>query len=44
MGIVAAPLHGGMDSDKGERANVNKALREGFVGMVVSTELAARGM
>jgi len=44
MGIVAAPLHGGMDSDKGERANVNKALREGFVGMVVSTELAARGI
>jgi len=44
MGIVAAPLHGGMGSDKMDRAEVSKALREGFVGIVVATELAARGL
>jgi len=44
MGIVAAPLHGGYGSEKGDRAEVSKALREGFVGIVVATELAARGI
>lgn len=42
MDIVAAPLHGG--GGKGDRAEVNKALREGFVGIVVATEMAARGI
>lgn len=42
--IVAAPLHGGMGSEKTERAEVSKALREGYVGIVVATELAARGL
>lgn len=41
-GIIAAPLHG--DSDKTDRAEVSKALRDGYVGIVVSTELAARGL
>jgi len=44
MGIIAAPLHGGQGSEKGDRAEVNKALREGFVGVVVATEMAARGI
>ena len=44
MGIVAAPLHGGFGSEKVDRAEVSKALREGFVGIVVATELAARGL
>lgn len=44
MNIVAAALHGGMGSDKMDRAEVSKALREGFVGIVVATELAARGL
>jgi superfamily II DNA/RNA helicase len=44
MGIVAAPLHGGMGSDKMDRADVSKALRDGYVGIVVATELAARGL
>jgi superfamily II DNA/RNA helicase len=44
MNIVAAPLHGGQGSEKGDRAEVNKALREGFVGLVVATEMAARGI
>jgi superfamily II DNA/RNA helicase len=44
MGIIAAPLHGGQGSEKGERAEVNKALRDGFVGIVVATEMAARGI
>jgi superfamily II DNA/RNA helicase len=43
-GIIAAPLHGGMGSDKSDRAEVSKALREGYVGIVVATELAARGL
>ena len=42
MDIVAAPLHGG--GVKGDRAQVSKALREGFVGVVVATEMAARGI
>jgi superfamily II DNA/RNA helicase len=44
MGIIAAPLHGGQGSEKGDRAEVSKALREGYVGIVVATELAARGI
>jgi superfamily II DNA/RNA helicase len=44
MGIIAAALHGGMGSDKMDRAEVSKALREGYVGIVVATELAARGL
>lgn len=44
LGIIAAPLHGGQGSEKGDRAEVNKALREGFVGIVVATEMAARGI
>jgi len=44
MGIVAAPLRGGAGSDKADRSEVSKALREGYVGLVVSTELAARGL
>ncbi|EJK45997.1 hypothetical protein THAOC_35363 [Thalassiosira oceanica] len=44
MDIIAAPLHGGQGSGKGDRAEVNKALREGFVGIVVATEMAARGI
>jgi superfamily II DNA/RNA helicase len=43
-GIIAAPLHGGMGSEKMDRAEVSKALREGYVGIVVATELAARGL
>eukprot|EP00934_Nitzschia_sp_Nitz4_P005084 Nitzschia sp. Nitz4//scaffold115_size69933//65804//67551//NITZ4_006013-RA/size69933-snap-gene-0.84-mRNA-1//1//CDS//3329533532//5074//frame0 len=51
-GIIAAPLHGGqashgggsMTNQKLDRKNVSKALREGKVGMVVATELAARGL
>jgi len=43
-GIIAAPLHGGVGSDKSDRAEVSKALREGFVGIVVATEMAARGL
>ena len=44
MGVIAAPLHGGMGSEKMDRAEVSKALREGYVGIVVATELAARGL
>jgi superfamily II DNA/RNA helicase len=44
MDIIAAPLHGGASSGKGDRAEVNKALREGYVGCVVCTEIAARGI
>ena len=44
MGIIAAPLHGGFGSEKVDRAEVSKALREGYVGIVVATELAARGL
>lgn len=44
MDIIAAPLHGGQGSEKGDRAEVNKALRDGFVGIVVATEMAARGI
>ena len=44
MGIIAAPLHGGSGSEKTDRAEVSKALREGSVGIVVATELAARGI
>ena len=41
-GIIAAPLSG--DDDKTDRADVSRALREGYVGLVVATELAARGL
>ncbi|GKY98618.1 hypothetical protein MPSEU_000818500 [Mayamaea pseudoterrestris] len=44
MNIIAAPLHGGRGSEKMDRAEVSKALREGYVGLVVATELAARGL
>ena len=44
MGILAAPLHGGRDSEKTDRAQISQALREGYVGLVVATELAARGL
>jgi len=44
MGIIAAPLHGGRKSDKNDRNHVNKALRDGTVGLVVCTEMAARGL
>lgn len=35
-------MRGGQGSEKGDRAEVNKALQEGFVGIVVGTEMAAR--
>ena len=41
MGIIAAPLHGGARSENGTRAEVSKALREGRVGIIVATEMAA---
>lgn len=44
MGIVAAALTGGSNSEKMDRAEVAKALREGYVGIVVATEMAARGL
>lgn len=44
MGILAAPLCGGSKSEKVDRAEVAKALREGYVGIVVATEMAARGL
>jgi len=40
--IIAAPLHG--NDHKNDRAEVSQALRSGYVGLVVSTELAARGL
>jgi superfamily II DNA/RNA helicase len=43
-GIIAAPLHGGTGSEKQDRAEVSRALREGYVGIVVATEMAARGL
>ena len=44
MGIIAAGLKGGDRGDKDERVQVAKALRDGRVGCVVSTEIAARGI
>ena len=49
MNIIAAPLHGGTgqgnnQASKTDRSEVNKALRDGYVGIVVATELAARGI
>lgn len=41
MGIVAAPLHG--DSSKDDRKEILNRLRDGRLGFVVTTELAARG-
>jgi ATP-dependent RNA helicase DeaD len=43
-GIIGAPLHGGTGSEKMDRAEVSRALREGYVGIVVATEMAARGL
>jgi superfamily II DNA/RNA helicase len=43
-GIIAAPLHGGSGSEKMDRAEVSRALRDGYVGIVVATEMAARGL
>jgi len=42
VNIIAAPLHG--NSNKQERQEVSQALRDGQVGLVVATELAARGL
>ena len=42
MGIIAAPLHG--EQDKDERTDVMRRLAKGTVGLVVTTELAARGL
>lgn len=44
MNILAAPLFGGPKSEKLDRAEISKALRDGTVGVVVATELAARGL
>lgn len=44
MGIIAAPLHGGSGSEKSDRTEVNKLFREGYIGLVVATEMAARGI
>lgn len=41
-GIIAAPLFGG--NEKTDRSDVCRALREGNVGCVVATEMAARGI
>lgn len=42
IGMVAAPLHG--ESSKDDRKEVLVRLRDGRVNMVVTTELAARGI
>lgn len=42
MGLVAAPLHG--DSTKDDRKEVLARLRDGRLTLVVTTELAARGL
>lgn len=42
MGMVAAPLHG--DSSKDDRKEVLARLRDGRLSLVVTTELAARGL
>jgi superfamily II DNA/RNA helicase len=44
MSIIAAPLHGGSGSEKSDRTEVNKLFREGYIGLVVATEMAARGI
>ena len=41
-GFVAAPLHG--DSSKDDRKEILARLRSGRLGLVVTTELAARGI
>ena len=43
MGIIVAPLHGGVASENKTRAELSKALREGRVGIIVATEMAAWG-
>jgi len=42
MNIIAAPLHG--DSSKADRSEIMKRLNSGRIGLVVTTELAARGL
>jgi ATP-dependent RNA helicase DeaD len=42
FGIVAAPLHG--ESSKDDRKEILSRLRDGRLQLVVSTELAARGI
>jgi ATP-dependent RNA helicase DeaD len=42
MGMIAAPLHG--DTSKDDRKEIIARLRDGRVNLVVSTELAARGL
>ena len=42
MGMIAAPLHG--DTSKDDRKEILTRLRDGRVNLVVTTELAARGI
>jgi superfamily II DNA/RNA helicase len=42
--IIAAPFHGGTTSTKDDRTYINTAFRTGKIGIVVATELAARGI
>ncbi len=42
MGMIAAPLHG--DTSKDDRKEILARLRDGRVNLVVTTELAARGI
>ena len=42
MGIIAAPLHG--DTNKDDRKDILARLRDGRLPLVVTTELAARGI
>jgi late competence protein required for DNA uptake (superfamily II DNA/RNA helicase) len=42
MGFIAAPLHG--ESSKDDRKEIIGRLRDGRLNLVVTTELAARGL
>jgi len=42
MNVIAAPLHG--DSSKEDRTDITRRLGSGRIGLVVTTELAARGL
>ena len=42
--IIAAPLFGGSTSNKADRRDVTNLFREGKIGAVVATEMAARGV
>jgi len=44
VGIIAAPLSGGEFSSKMDRRDVTKLFRDGKIGCVVATEMAARGI